>query len=247
MLQGRLIVFILICFPYQTFGYCPFGQNLLKSSRRKLDEMGTPIENQIPEALDSSDPLVVANDNFHANYDRAKSDINPQTKIMAEGDYLVLHLRNGSRIVEQVNTMTYHNLKMVSHLPLNAYIILLANTSKTIELETPQMQQLSAFLELLQNITLDESQFDTEEQLKRQIYIQNRTMNFVAGVINLGQCSFDKLVDFAWDIAAYATTPNLDDAAEIAVNNMHDVVTRWKENVLSESEWQELYTVSMAG
>jgi hypothetical protein len=83
--------------------------------------------------------------------------------------------------------------------------------------------------------------------LDRQLYIQDTTMQFITSVINSRQCSFDQLADFAWNIAAYATAPNLDDAAEISVNNTHAIVMGWKENLLSEADWEELYTISVAG
>jgi hypothetical protein len=248
-MSPRFWLFLFLLYIHsEALGFCPFRDAVSKTpTRRRLDETYTPLEGQIPAATDMSDPLVVANENFHSNYDQAKSDVVPQIKMMVEGDYVVLHLRNGSRLVEQVNTKTFHNLKMVSHLPLNAYIILLANTSETIGLETQQLDQLNTFLILLQNITLDQSQFDTAEQLDRQLYIQDATMQFVTSVINSRQCSFDQLADFAWNIAAYATAPNLDDAAEISVNNTHAIVMGWKENLLSEADWEELYTISVAG
>ena len=107
------------------------------TGKRNLNE-GTPLEGQIASASDQSDPMVKANDYFHDMYDIAQQEKVPKVNIMMESDYLVLHLSNGSRLVEPTVHEIYHDLKMVAHFPLSAYIILLANSSQELRLETSQ-------------------------------------------------------------------------------------------------------------
>ena len=241
---------LLLCLALTFFepvnAYCPINRKYLP--RRKLDdENPTYMEGQIPDAQDLSNPLVKTNENFHANYDQAKVDMIPQTKLIVEGDYIVLHLQNGSRFVEQVNTMYYHNLKMVSHLPLNAYIILIANVSASVELSPETLDSLSVLQGLIQNVSLREDMFLTEEQYLRQVNIWTETIDFLSSILDSKSCSYDRLADFAWSMSADAAAANLDDAAEIQVNNTHAVVMRWKEELIPPSEWETLYTINTAG
>ena len=232
----------------QTLGSCPFSRRDMSShTKRQLQyEDLTPVESQIPEASDTNDPLVVSNDNFHTNYDYAKSELLPPTHIMPESDYLVLYLQNGSRIKEEVNTMYFHNLKMVSHLPLNAYIILLVNTTRSIQLPAETLSRLEEFLAMLYNITLDRSDFLSDDQYERQVQIYNDTVTFVSTVTATQLCSYMDMANFAWSMSA-ASVANLDDAAEAQMNRTHEIVMRWKEELITPSEWDDLYTATSSG
>ena len=138
-----LVVFFLVqcvasmC-PYKTSGSVNPHKDSDPSSparRRLADE--TPLEGSIPSASDLSDPMVQANEYFHEVYDIARENLVPKVNIMREGDYLVLHLTNGSRFVEPIVHTIFHDLKMVCHFPLSAYSIVLANSSKSIKTSLP--------------------------------------------------------------------------------------------------------------
>mmetsp|Transcript_5152 Transcript_5152/g.7891 ORF Transcript_5152/g.7891 Transcript_5152/m.7891 type:complete len:411 (-) Transcript_5152:122-1354(-) len=228
-------------------GACPFKHHTTtSSSHRQLNEESTPVEGSIPMSTDQSDPLVQTNDYFHSMYSTARQEVLPKVNIMVEGDYLVLHLSNGSRIVEPIVHDIFHNLKMVSHLPLGAYSILLPNTSHAINLDDETVENMARYMELLENVTITSDRFPDPVQLERQITIYNITVDFVLRILSTQQCSLDLLADFAWSTSSYVNS-NLDDAAEDNVNTTHGVVMRWKENILSDAEWDELYAVSAVG
>eukprot|EP00730_Choanoeca_flexa_P012582 TRINITY_DN4415_c0_g1_i1.p1 TRINITY_DN4415_c0_g1~~TRINITY_DN4415_c0_g1_i1.p1 ORF type:complete len:428 (+),score=67.22 TRINITY_DN4415_c0_g1_i1:212-1495(+) len=74
---------------------------------------------QIPMAGDVSDPLVRFNNAFHLAYTNAGTIVRPTPLLLIEGDYLVLWTTPEDR--QMIGTYTppiYHNLKMVSHIPL---------------------------------------------------------------------------------------------------------------------------------
>ncbi len=55
--------------------------------------------------------------NFQDQYSDTGNAMRPSPIIVVEDDYLVLDY-NGSQTMEPFNTMVYHNLKMVGHIPL---------------------------------------------------------------------------------------------------------------------------------
>ena len=62
---------------------CPFAHGIQDKNDSE------DWEGQIPEANDLSDPLVRANDAFHAIYSKSQELMQPSSLIFQEGDYLV--------------------------------------------------------------------------------------------------------------------------------------------------------------
>jgi hypothetical protein len=93
---------------------------------------------QIPEANDNTDPLVAANSLFHSVYQLTGQAVLPPAVVFLETDYLVL-LRRGPdgsfvRVKEEAITpVIYHDLKMVAHLPLAVFVLLLPYATNATE------------------------------------------------------------------------------------------------------------------
>ena len=221
--------------------------SIVADTRRLNGAAETAVEGTLLMSADESDPLVATNDFFHVAYSDARNELIPKVNIMRQGDYLVLHLKNGSRIVEPIVHDIFHNLKMVAHLPLGAYSVLLANTSKSISLDQSSLDKLSSFQLLLQEVIISSDLFpDNEEQLTRQQQIYQITVDFVIAVLQSSKCSLDQLADFAWSVSS-AVNLNLDEAAEDNINTTHAVVMQWKAHLLTAQDWEDLYTVVAVG
>lgn len=234
----------------ECYCFCPFQRREREvtevSVRPQKEEKGTELLGFIPMATDMSDPLVRMNEYFHSAYDEAKDEMVPKVNIMLEGDYLVLHLSDGTRLVEQISHDIYHNLKMVSHIPLGAYTILLGNSSQSVSLDQLTLGKLSAYLELLADITISDDRFSDPNMLARQQDIFDGTVLFVKKIISSKECSLTCMSDFAWSMST-AVNLNLNDAAEDTINSTHVAVMNWKENVLTKDEWNDLYIAVTVG
>jgi len=250
----KLVLFLIASLHFgKTLGSCPFsgsktatGADHSTSGRELAEPAGTPMLHQIPYASDPDDPLVEANDFFKSQYTAAKPEMLPTTNMITSGDYLVMNLANGTRYVEQIIGEYYHNLKMLCHLPIGAYTVLMPNTSQTIALDTHTLAALTDYQAVLNNITLSIDQFAEQDQLQRNQRIYNRTVTFVNALLFSGECSAESMGTFAYsnfdDINA-----NINDAAELQVNATHAAVMHWKDAVLSAAEWQELYVITSVG
>lgn len=65
-------------------------------------------------------------DFFLTTYSNTGASLRPSPIVVVEDDYLVLHY-NGQRILEPADSMVFHNLKMVSHVPLAVFMTLLTD------------------------------------------------------------------------------------------------------------------------
>jgi hypothetical protein len=234
---------------------CPYNSN--SNSKRSSSRGGspgdgnatsTPLEGSIPGVSDPADPLVRANGYFHDMYDAAQAALVPKVSIMMEGDYLVLHLANGSRLVEPAVHSLWHDLKMVCHMPLGAYTIMLPNVSRSITLPEETLANLRDYAALLANVTLalTQERFPGPGQLERQQAIFSQTVAFVDETLEAAACSQERLASFAW-ASAGAINLNLEEAAEDTINMTHAVVSRWRRGLLSDADWAGLYTATAVG
>jgi hypothetical protein len=238
----------------RSYCFCPFQRRELaaateRASTPEVDQKpneDTELLGQIPMSSDLSDPYVRANDFFHNSYDDAKNNVVPKVNIMSEGDYLVLHRADGSKLIEQIAHDIYHNLKMVSHFPLGAYTILLTNTSKSVHLDERTVGQFAVYLQLLEGIDITADRFPDAAMRERQQLILDVTTSFVKEMLSVKECSLECMATFAWSMSG-EVNENLDDAAEDTMNSTHIAVTRWKNEVLSSEEWDQLYVAVAVG
>jgi hypothetical protein len=234
--------------------FCPFHS--LTSSRSTssphhlsltedpLPSSPTPLLGQLPITANQSDPYVQANTYFRDSYQQTKLKIIPQVKILHEGDYFVLSLPNGSRYTEPIVQNIYHNLKMISHLPVTVYILLLANHTHSLLIDQPTINNLTEFQQMLQTVKITTERFPESGQYERQWRLYRQTNDFITQVLLQRSCSFESLSAFAWNTSIDINL-NLDDAAENSINLIHSAVMNWKTNILSADQWAELYVATL--
>ena len=245
----NIFSFLLISFQFnKIFSFCPFHKSSKSQNiqRKTIDiqQTQTPLQGQLPITTDLSDPYVQSNNYFHEVYQSTQIKILPTVKILNEGDYMVLFLSNGTKISEPFVSNLYHNLKMISHLPVTVYSILLLNETKSIHLTNEVLVSLTTFLSLLDSITITSNRFPDLNQLERQIRIYNQTYNFVIQLLNTKECSFNTLSSFAWSTSTDINL-NLNDAASDSINLLHSIIMNWKTKILSRNEWNELYVATV--
>ncbi len=114
-------------------------------------------------------------DYFHGMYTNAGNALRPYPIVVTEGDYLVLFYK-GQRIMEPFDTMLYHNLKMVCHVPLGITMALMPDlygTNSTVQLSSSTVATMKSFLAMvnacLADLYANPSRFNSGEQLQRQV------------------------------------------------------------------------------
>jgi hypothetical protein len=247
-----LSLIVLVCSLSISDSFCPFRPLTTSSARSHSSSSSsssdtntlTPLQGQLPITNNSSDPYVQANDYFRFSYSEAKPKLLPKVKILHESDYLILILGNGSRYQEPIVTDLFHNLKMISHLPVTIYVLLLPNATQSLQLNQETLTSLITFQNLMKNVTITSDRFPNEEQYQRQHRIYNSCYDFLTMVIDQRLCSFETLTQFTWNASADINA-NLDDAAANSINLIHQTVMNWKANLLTTEEWNELYIATL--
>lgn len=224
--------------------FCPFHPPTTASSNPSTSTPLTPLQGQLPLTADTSDPYVQTNDYFRSSYSEAKPKLLPPVKILHETDYLVLILGNGTRHMEPIVTNLFHNLKMISHLPVTIYVLLLPNVTQSLQLNQETVQSLITFQNLMRNISITTDRFPSEEQYLRQQRIYNSCEDFLTMILEQKSCSYETLSQFTWEISVDINL-NLDEAAANSINLIHEAMMKWKSNVLTAEEWNELYVATL--
>jgi hypothetical protein len=247
-------IFLLCLWISVSDSFCPFhptttsSKNLhdskSTSSFSVATEELTPLQGQLPITSNTSDPYVRTNDYFRSSYSETKSKLLPKVKILHESDYLILILGNGSRYMEPIVTNLFHNLKMISHLPVTIYVLLLPNVTQSLQINQETLTSLITFQNLMKNVTITSDRFPDEEQYQRQLRIYDYCYAFLTMVIEQQLCSFETLTQFTWDISVDINL-NLDDAAENSINLIHQAVMNWKSKILTTEEWNDLYVATL--
>lgn len=204
----------------------------------------TPLLGQLPITQNNTDSYVQINNFFHNSYQNTQMNILPTIKILNEGDYMVLIFQNNTRLVEPFVSDIYHNLKMISHLPVTVYSILLENKTKSIQLNNDVIISLNTFQTLLNNLVITSERFSDPIQLERQKRIYDQTNDFVSSLLTSKECSLETLQSFVWSTSNDINS-NLNDAAADSINLLHSVIMNWKNNILSNTEWNELYVATV--
>lgn len=252
--MAKILLVFLAYFLCSVFSFCPFHPFKSSSSHsyptttiassNETNSTSTPLQGQLPITTNLSDPYVMTNSYFRLYYSQTKSQMLPKVKILHESDYLVLILSNGSRYIEPIVEDLYHNLKMISHIPVTIYILLLPNQTKSINLSPATMVDLQNYQDMISNLAITVERFPSAEQYQRQIKILNQSNSFLSKVLQEGACSFTTLSDWTWNISNDINL-NLDDAASNSINLIHNAVMKWKDNILTDEDWNELYVTTL--
>ena len=116
-------------------------------------------------------------DYFHSMYSASGVSLRPSPIVVIEDDYLVL-LYNGQRVLEPADSMVYHNLKMVSHVPLAIFMTLLTDLygqpkTEMVNLSATTIATLKTFQGFANasygNLVANPSRFTPGDQYNRQV------------------------------------------------------------------------------
>lgn len=229
----------IICVLHFCLGGCPVAQRLGNTLHSTVVNAE---ETQI--VLQESGANSEVNNEFIEYYEIALKSLIPKTKIIATSLSVTLIKSNGTRYTAPVRPDIYTNLKIISHVPLGAWTILIANTSESIFLDPVTISNLTTYLQSLNTIQITPTLFPGgASQIQTQEKILAETVNFVENVISTGRCSRIQLSDFAWSMNSYIDE-NLNTAASSQINMTHDIVMNWKNNLLTLEEWEELYVAT---
>lgn len=255
-----------LCTPFGVRAACPFAGKSGASSSTWHKPASHPLTSSdpapspspewagsIPGSTNDSDPFVFMNDFFHSVYSDAGVAMRPSPLVILEDDYLVLEY-NSSRVVEPFISMVYHNLKMVDHVPLAVFMIVLpevtagsANPDASVNLSAGTLATLTKYASLAaaarQNLVQFPSRFQAGEQLQRQFSIFDATLSFVNTTLMTGQTSQTELYSTVYSILPLVTA-NINEASADAVNRLFTIMEDWRENVLSAAEFAALRVIA---
>ncbi|OJT22643.1 hypothetical protein BO221_23060 [Archangium sp. Cb G35] len=194
-----------------------------------------PAESAPPSAhaaLESSDPLSALNmafrDAYAARRDAILASMGP---VIAQIDDLLILRRGGQRLVGPARTRRYHELKVVTHVPLALHVLL---SGRRGELDAATRDRLSGIQRLI-SASLEglERRGLSQEQSARQRRILEASAAILEQVLSGDGVSAEAL-------SAYtrAQVPdilrNAEDAARDQIDTMHATIEAWKQQMTPE-------------
>lgn len=228
------------------WGLCPYAGHAGRKPKILASTADDEWMPQLPEATDSSDPMVAANLLMQRMYVATGQTMLPQLLIVQETDYLVLLKRQGNSFArvrsDPINTPLYHDLKMVAHIPLAIFIMLLPHAS--LGNAFPQADVLlyqQSVLNASQTVTAQ--RFPQPAQLQRQQAIAAAALRFLADALGAGQVSMGALQAYSQQMAPLLQE-NVREAARSQIDTLVTVLTTWRTAVLGELAWQGLRFVA---
>ena len=188
-----------------------------------------------------SDPLVVLNNAFRAEYSRAKTDalskIGPL--IMVEGNKVILQ-RKGQRTEAEIVPPIYSSLKAIAHIPFAVFLIFGQTGSDS--LSDTRIVELQDYRKLIvaARDSLGSRGF-TDTQLQRQQKIIGQSLEFFDSVIKKKSVEREELDAFAKRMRSLLLA-NVEEAARAELDALHSAVTKWRQ-AMSSDEWTNLHVV----
>lgn len=194
-----------------------------------------PAESAPPStdaALEPSDPLSALNmafrDAYAARRDAILAGMGP---VIAQIDDLLILRRGGQRLVGPARTRRYHELKVVTHVPLALHVLL---SGRRGELDAATRDRLSGIQRLI-SASLEglERRGLSQEQSARQRRILEASAAILEQVLSGDGVSAEAL-------SAYtrAQVPdilrNAEDAARDQIDTMHATIEAWKQQMTPE-------------
>lgn len=218
-----------------------------------IPPVGSRADEGLEKALATGPPsaeMRSINQLFTQNYARALEHSVDRVKqtglIVVQGGDLFLYL-DGDQ-VDHVKTgapPTYQNLKIIDHLPLAAYVLLIDDADKGpmgSETRVPVRQYLDVLRSLQDSI--DEGRFPNRASLPRQRQILEDTTEFLAGVLAQGRVSEASLLSFARSQAA-SLNANLSGAAGAQLTALNRVIVQWRREYIDVARWPSMRVVVM--
>lgn len=192
-----------------------------------------------PAALDPDDPLEALNQAFRDAY-AARRDalVARMGPVIAQIDDRLILRRGAERLEGPARTRRYHELKVVTHVPLALHVILAGRAGRRDALDDDTRGRLHRIAALVAAAAggLDRRGF-TPDQLARQRRILDASRGLLDQALAAGSLAADALTAFI-----RAQTPdilrNAEDAARDQIETMHATVEAWKQQMSPEERAQ---------
>jgi hypothetical protein len=191
----------------------------------------------------SADPLVELNKSFREAYGHCRQSIVSGSGpiVLLEGDDLVL-LHNGKRTQAKVIPEIYHTLKVISHVPLAIYVMLVNETKQP--LDNRCLTELRSYRD---KVVKAESALEkwglAREALARQQEIIQTSLTFLDSVLSRKQLDSGDLVKFASGLKSQILA-NMAEAAQAELLGLDTQMQKWRAT-LTPDEWKKLRVVIM--
>ena len=218
-----------------------------------IPAVGSDVEKGAQSVASAGPPSVEMrsiNELFTQNYARALERAVDQVKgtglIVVQGGDLFLYL--DGKLVDQATTGSppaYQNLKIIDHLPLAVYVLLIDEVDKSSL--TPESQaHVRAYREALRVLrrSIDASRFPGPGSLPRQRQILEESTAFLEKVSLEGRVSEASLLVFARR-QGKALNANLNRAAGAQLEALNRIVLRWREQYIDQVRWPSIRVVVM--
>eukprot|EP00164_Ancoracysta_twista_P006133 GFYU01008481.1.p1 GENE.GFYU01008481.1~~GFYU01008481.1.p1 ORF type:complete len:517 (-),score=125.23 GFYU01008481.1:28-1578(-) len=205
----------------------------------------------IPAGTNPDSILVQHNKEFRSVYKDTGGIMTPDPFVIVEGDYLVL-LKDGQHTFTAFNKPAFHTLKMVSHIPLAVYLLLLP----TVQDARDSPKKFNTFshgenlriVDYLSKINITQihdeivTTFEDTEQRRRQTVISEKSINFLH--FSLGQLglTYEALTTFLKFVVPYLDT-NAREATYAFLHGLDDQMKNWLEPQLSADERESLRVI----
>jgi hypothetical protein len=200
--------------------------------------MTEPAEASPPSAaaLDPSDPLEALNQAFRGAYaarrDAVLAGMGP---VIAQIDDRLVLRRGGQRLEGPARTRRYHELKVITHVPLALHVLLAGRRDALDDATRGQLAEIGRLVAAVSG-GLDDRGF-TPDQLARQRRILDASRALLDEVLSAGAAARGALSAFT-----RAQTPdilrNIEDAARDQIETMHATVEAWKRQMTPEERDQ---------
>ncbi|WP_375765616.1 hypothetical protein NR798_28350 [Archangium gephyra] len=180
-------------------------------------------------ALRPSDPLFALNTAFREAYaarrDAVLANMGP---VIAQIDDLLILRRGGQRLVGPARTRRYHELKVITHIPLALHVLLSGRRGVIDEALRGRLTELRRLMASVSE-SLERRGF-TQEERARQRRILEASSAILEQVLAKGSISPEALSAFT-----RAQVPdilrNAEDAARDQLETMHATVEAWKQQM----------------
>ncbi|CAF0851918.1 unnamed protein product [Didymodactylos carnosus] len=186
----------------------------------------------------SENLLLDLNTQFLNNYQRAKGHItnNIDPLIILNGDFAILS-HNKQRIEEKVIPKLYHDLKTISHIPFNIYLLLIFDVKH--KLSTNKTVELKQYLKDLRHIRLQLNKFDfhSHKMDKNQYQIIDLSIDYIRNILKTKRIDNNNLNEFCIKARSLFTI-NIEYAAQIHLDMLHSKVGKWYNIRFNETEKQ---------
>eukprot|EP00698_Gefionella_okellyi_P013649 TRINITY_DN3754_c0_g1_i2.p1 TRINITY_DN3754_c0_g1~~TRINITY_DN3754_c0_g1_i2.p1 ORF type:complete len:327 (+),score=49.12 TRINITY_DN3754_c0_g1_i2:31-981(+) len=194
--------------------------------------------------------LEILNDQLQVDYQINSRNILDQhlathPLIIGRFNDLILYYRGQRYEVADLTPQLYTDLKLVSHLALSAWVMLIPARNST-HLDSLAISQLQQYMNWLPDArqTLVSLNF-TDVQRVRSYAILDAVESLISGALSSGSITEAQLMAWGRGIVDMIDA-NVYDATVAVLNAAHDQIMAWKQ-MMSVEEWSNAFAVVMSG